>query len=158
MGSTPRQVTFLPSFLPNVGYVLLQFRVPDAYRAEPAYREKRQVLLEIACGAAKNKFPHLTKVLGIGIDAPKFSGGTNAEDFILLPCDTWTEELRVYYEKENAAWNFFGTSQLEKFTDHVTQFVPSITSARSTARTGKVGRNDPCPCGSGQKFKKCHGL
>lgn len=20
-----------------------------------------------------------------------------------------------------------------------------------------VGRNDPCPCGSGQKFKKCHG-
>ncbi len=22
----------------------------------------------------------------------------------------------------------------------------------------KVGRNDPCPCGSGKKFKKCHGL
>ncbi|RYG64252.1 hypothetical protein EON80_19565 [bacterium] len=21
----------------------------------------------------------------------------------------------------------------------------------------KVGRNDACPCGSGQKFKKCHG-
>jgi preprotein translocase subunit SecA len=21
----------------------------------------------------------------------------------------------------------------------------------------KVGRNDPCPCGSGQKFKRCHG-
>ena len=21
----------------------------------------------------------------------------------------------------------------------------------------KVGRNDPCPCGSQQKFKKCHG-
>ncbi|MGD9041540.1 MAG: SEC-C metal-binding domain-containing protein, partial [Desulfobacteraceae bacterium] len=20
----------------------------------------------------------------------------------------------------------------------------------------KVGRNDPCPCGSGKKFKKCH--
>jgi uncharacterized protein YecA (UPF0149 family) len=19
-----------------------------------------------------------------------------------------------------------------------------------------VGRNDPCPCGSGKKFKKCH--
>ncbi len=23
--------------------------------------------------------------------------------------------------------------------------------------TRAVGRNDPCPCGSGQKFKKCHG-
>jgi len=22
---------------------------------------------------------------------------------------------------------------------------------------GKVGRNDPCPCGSGKKYKKCCG-
>jgi preprotein translocase subunit SecA len=22
----------------------------------------------------------------------------------------------------------------------------------------KVGRNDPCPCGSGKKYKRCHGL
>lgn len=21
----------------------------------------------------------------------------------------------------------------------------------------KVGRNDPCPCGSGEKYKRCHG-
>lgn len=21
----------------------------------------------------------------------------------------------------------------------------------------KIGRNEPCPCGSGKKFKKCHG-
>jgi uncharacterized protein YecA (UPF0149 family) len=21
----------------------------------------------------------------------------------------------------------------------------------------KVGRNDPCPCGSGKKYKRCHG-
>jgi preprotein translocase subunit SecA len=24
-------------------------------------------------------------------------------------------------------------------------------------RPPKVGRNDPCPCGSGKKFKECHG-
>ena len=24
--------------------------------------------------------------------------------------------------------------------------------------TPKVGRNDPCPCGSGKKFKQCHGM
>jgi len=23
--------------------------------------------------------------------------------------------------------------------------------------SGKVGRNDPCPCGSGKKYKRCHG-
>ena len=21
----------------------------------------------------------------------------------------------------------------------------------------EIGRNDPCPCGSGKKYKKCHG-
>jgi preprotein translocase subunit SecA len=25
------------------------------------------------------------------------------------------------------------------------------------APVDKVGRNDPCPCGSGKKYKKCHG-
>ncbi len=25
------------------------------------------------------------------------------------------------------------------------------------AQEAKVGRNDPCPCGSGKKYKKCHG-
>ncbi len=32
------------------------------------------------------------------------------------------------------------------------------SSAPMQRRTGeKVGRNDPCPCGSGKKYKKCHG-
>ncbi len=29
--------------------------------------------------------------------------------------------------------------------------------ARPAPVTGKIGRNDPCPCGSGRKYKKCHG-
>ena len=27
-----------------------------------------------------------------------------------------------------------------------------------TRKVAKVGRNDPCPCGSGKKYKKCHGV
>lgn len=27
----------------------------------------------------------------------------------------------------------------------------------SAKRTKKIGRNDPCPCGSGKKYKNCHG-
>ena len=30
-------------------------------------------------------------------------------------------------------------------------------SRRSCAPDEKVGRNDPCPCGSGKKYKQCHG-
>lgn len=29
--------------------------------------------------------------------------------------------------------------------------------AESRPATARPGRNDPCPCGSGQKFKRCHG-
>jgi preprotein translocase subunit SecA len=39
---------------------------------------------------------------------------------------------------------------------------PAVNSSmgpvgRATAAVPEVGRNDPCPCGSGRKYKKCHG-
>jgi preprotein translocase subunit SecA len=30
--------------------------------------------------------------------------------------------------------------------------------AGARVAAGKVGRNDPCPCGSGKKYKRCHGV
>ncbi len=35
--------------------------------------------------------------------------------------------------------------------------LPAVLAARKAERYAGVGRNDPCPCGSGTKFKKCHG-
>ena len=32
-----------------------------------------------------------------------------------------------------------------------------MTQQRVTSEHEKLGRNDPCWCGSGKKFKKCHG-
>ena len=34
---------------------------------------------------------------------------------------------------------------------------PVLTSAPRTVQANKIGRNDLCPCGSGKKYKKCHG-
>jgi hypothetical protein len=34
---------------------------------------------------------------------------------------------------------------------------PAQPSAGGPPGAGQVGRNDPCPCGSGQKYKHCHG-
>ena len=31
------------------------------------------------------------------------------------------------------------------------------TAVKQVVRGKKVGRNDPCPCGSGRKYKRCHG-
>ncbi|MCL1068696.1 SEC-C domain-containing protein [Shewanella olleyana] len=35
--------------------------------------------------------------------------------------------------------------------------VPTIEEKLEPKKKRKVGRNDPCPCGSGKKYKKCHG-
>ena len=43
--------------------------------------------------------------------------------------------------------------------DQPMYFGPPEGAAKTQAvrKDGKVGRNDPCPCGSGKKYKKCHG-
>ena len=33
----------------------------------------------------------------------------------------------------------------------------AVVEQRVLTEEDKVGRNDPCPCGSGKKYKKCHG-
>ena len=58
------------------------------------------------------------------------------------------------------------TAETEKETaDKVNEAVAPIPYAARTRRTQevqqrvvgeKIGRNDPCPCGSGKKYKKCH--
>jgi preprotein translocase subunit SecA len=32
-----------------------------------------------------------------------------------------------------------------------------VAPSKQPMRNLKVGRNDPCPCGSGKKYKQCHG-
>ncbi|MGZ3697823.1 MAG: SEC-C metal-binding domain-containing protein, partial [Bdellovibrionota bacterium] len=31
-------------------------------------------------------------------------------------------------------------------------------TTNENSQTPQVGRNEPCPCGSGKKFKRCHGV
>jgi preprotein translocase SecA subunit len=40
---------------------------------------------------------------------------------------------------------------------HGEEAVPARPSGPSKRDGEKVGRNDPCPCGSGKKYKRCHG-
>ena len=47
-----------------------------------------------------------------------------------------------YFTREDGAWVFSGCEMNPK--------APTVTAK-------KIGRNDPCPCGSGKKYKKCCG-
>lgn len=51
---------------------------------------------------------------------------------------------RSVFEKENGEWKFHDAQPLR--------------TGPYVREEPKVGRNDPCTCGSGKKFKKCHGV
>ena len=44
-----------------------------------------------------------------------------------------------------------------KASDIVSEAADAVEKAKPVRVGPKVGRNDPCPCGSGKKFKQCHG-
>lgn len=96
-----RHLSFMPSYYPGTAYIFLQLRWPEntAGDYDTEYRPLRRSMLEIACGAARNKLPHLKKVIGIAIDAPK-DKPTNSEDFILMDTE-WSDEQRKTYEDLN---------------------------------------------------------
>lgn len=55
--------------------------------------------------------------------------------------------------RETAMW-----SAIHHVPPAVLPPIPLGTLREPIVREGaKVGRNDPCPCGSGRKYKKCHG-
>jgi preprotein translocase subunit SecA len=56
-----------------------------------------------------------------------------------------TRNIQKQHERELKDLQFAGTNG-------------SGTASQTVVNGGpKVGRNDPCPCGSGKKYKKCHG-
>jgi len=109
-GKIVRSVSLMPSFDKDLAYVFLQLKV-EGRDYDEAYRAKRQALLQIACGAAKNKFPHLKRIVGIGLDAPKFFQETS-EDFIWMDCSEWSDARRVEFEQANRDLGFFNSPSL----------------------------------------------
>ncbi len=57
------------------------------------------------------------------------------------------EKIRQAYKNGDKA---FGT-----LLDHLKEMKIPPTEAQWKRIPPRVGRNDPCPCGSGKKFKKC---
>ncbi|BCN29427.1 SEC-C metal-binding domain-containing protein [Anaeromicropila herbilytica] len=74
-----------------------------------------------------------------------FDDSNDANVFMKLYID-WQNNTRV--------WNNRGYKPTELYNDYnqgiVTQNVPYV-------RENKIGRNEPCPCGSGKKYKHCCG-
>jgi preprotein translocase subunit SecA len=50
-----------------------------------------------------------------------------------------------------------GIAEAAEYAADATAEPPPRVETRRVADEEKIGRNDPCWCGSGKKFKKCHG-
>ncbi len=46
-------------------------------------------------------------------------------------------------------------SKLQAKFDSLKEMTVNPTPVQMARKPPKVGRNEPCPCGSGRKFKKC---
>ena len=85
------------------------------------------------------------------------------------------EGLRLFHEMQNAMadqlvrvvpniiptinGNEIKNTEMNSDLKEVRDNARDITSQPSNASSEKseIGRNDPCPCGSGKKYKRCHG-
>ncbi|HBB3115987.1 TPA: hypothetical protein KAD22_003860, partial [Escherichia coli] len=47
--------------------------------------------------------------------------------------------------------------EVENQSNYIAQLAYKAAKSEVTRFFGAVGRNEPCPCGSGVKYKKCHG-
>ena len=50
-----------------------------------------------------------------------------------------------------------GHKQVFRPQDDEESDIEDVDESPAPVTAAKVGRNDPCPCGSGKKYKKCHG-
>ncbi|MCS1409231.1 MAG: Protein translocase subunit SecA [Verrucomicrobia subdivision 3 bacterium] len=66
---------------------------------------------------------------------------------------------RTVHQGANAFGNNSGQTSQQQASNIVSEANEAVSKTRATSvRTGpKVGRNDPCPCGSSKKYKQCCG-
>lgn len=75
------------------------------------------------------------------------------------PLVEYRRDAFMFYQRLNESVEDFLAANLEKLltADLVRNDQAERRNSSVGATDGKVGRNDPCPCGSGKKYKKCHG-
>ena len=76
-------------------------------------------------------------------------GGENDEKGIV--------EFRANYREKGKNKSLHEISRFEKVDGRWTYVDGDLPRPETIVNTQKVGRNDPCPCGSGKKYKKCCG-
>jgi ectoine hydroxylase-related dioxygenase (phytanoyl-CoA dioxygenase family) len=116
--------------------VLLDYRTMHAGLANFSRNARPIMYMVYACPWFFDDVNHFNR---ISLDLP-------IEHYNALPEPARRLLIRAYSYATRARWHEAGPTGL------AAEHTPKNATSRS-----KLGRNDPCHCGSGKKFKQCHG-
>jgi hypothetical protein len=116
------------------------------------YRIVRGNLLEALCLVTKVVYPDALDIIGFATE-PGLDTTSRSEDSLYLNARVWSDEMEAHARELQQKLNLL--TNLTEFRDKVIEF-PS-PQAEKVSAPGPNPRNKPCPCGSGKKYKKCHG-
>jgi hypothetical protein len=112
-------------------------RLPS--ESETQYRQRRGNLLVQHCQLTKLRHPEVQDIVGVA--AKPANSDIRSEDLFHFDARVFSEEQRA------TAQRFLQQPGMG----------PEMTLRSFPVLPAKVGRNSPCPCGSGNKFKRCCG-
>ena len=150
--------TVISDTSPDLAYVFQAF--PTDHDKRQNYRAYRRSYLSDYCLVVAREM-NRRRVVGIateaGIDRPERS-----EDLVLIEIDEWTDKMKAEALEAKVRWNIRDPKRIRTTPIHATEYPePANSTASVTTPTQRsvhakrIGRNDPCPCGSGRKYKRC---
>jgi uncharacterized protein YecA (UPF0149 family) len=80
------------------------------------------------------------------------------EDYERLPASLRPLMIRAFSYAARARWHELDAPRDPRtVTEHRALAFPAAPTGQERSAVVNVGRNEPCPCGSGKKYKQCHG-
>jgi preprotein translocase subunit SecA len=123
-------------------------------------REAYDSFVAMMAGVKEEAVTYFFRIPITRADAP--ARPADAEDRVATVIPLGGGDERLTYQAagdgtagQGATTTDAGGREVERRSDGTT--VRRVAAGSTYTVDEKVGRNDPCPCGSGQKYKRCHG-
>ncbi len=130
-------------------YVLVAFPRKEEH-TEEEHRAFRGEYLKVCCMVVRSVYHEAKDIIGFATEAGKSLKG-RSEDAMYFDGRHWNDEMQK--EAKGLQEKLRILVEPTYYKVHDTEF-PDVPAKQIP----KVGRNEKCPCGSGIKYKKCHGI
>jgi len=103
----------------------------------------------------KLHFPAAEHIIGIATETGE--SDLRSEDIAYLDTRDWTLEMEEDARTKERELKDQGLLAERTMSAGTELEYPEVERVPRWISVPRVGRNEPCPCGRGKKFKRCHG-